>query len=154
MACVSQEGRRALKVRMILFSAWKRRTKARDGTWKTIQRPWKKTRTQAGPVWHLTSQWSGRFRAAHFSAAHRRVGWQSKWSKSEEPYFEACSDCGLSLAPAEKNLKCEQQAVRPTATADRRAADLWRRRLFRLYRRPARPCYLSRLIRSAFTDSL
>ena len=30
---------------------------------------------QAG-IRRLTSQWSGRFRAAHFSAAHRRVIWQ------------------------------------------------------------------------------
>ena len=41
--------------------------------WCASGKTWKRDTTQAGPVCRPTSQWSGRFRAAHFSAAHRRV---------------------------------------------------------------------------------
>ena len=58
---------------MTLFSAWKGRTKARKRSEEASEGIWKKNRTQAGPVCHLTSQWSGRLRAAHVVAAHRRV---------------------------------------------------------------------------------
>ena len=73
---------------MLLSSARKRRTKAWNGIWNAIQRPWKRTRAQAGPVCHLTSQWSGRLRAAHFSAAHRRVRQTLVWlCGSDSPWI-------------------------------------------------------------------
>ena len=76
MACPNHESQWALKSRMVLSSAWKGRTKAKKRSEEVSESPWKKTRTQAGRVCHLTSQWSGRLRAAHSGAAHRRVGRQ------------------------------------------------------------------------------
>ena len=46
---------------------------------------WKRNTTQAGPVCHLTSWSSGRFRAARFSAAHQRV---RRLEKKREKRFE------------------------------------------------------------------
>ena len=73
VARASHEGQSASKSRMILSSAWKGRTKAWKRSRKILESTWKKSTTQAGPVCHLTSQWSGRLRAARYSAAHRRV---------------------------------------------------------------------------------
>ena len=73
MACPSQEGRRALKSRMILSWALKGHTNAKKRSEEVGESTWKNNTTQAGPVCHLTSQWSGRLRAAHVAAAHRRV---------------------------------------------------------------------------------
>ena len=73
VARVNHEGRWALKGRMILPSAWKGRTKAKKRSEEVGESTWKRNTPQAGPVCHLTSPWSGRLRAAHFSAAHQRV---------------------------------------------------------------------------------
>ena len=57
-----------------LSALWKgRRTIA--GEHRCKRRPWAKpvTSKQKSPICHLTSQWSGRLRAARFGAAHRRV---------------------------------------------------------------------------------
>ena len=58
---------------MTLSSPSKGRTKANKKSGKPATSTWKQTTTQAGPVCHLTSWSSGRFRAARFSAAHQRV---------------------------------------------------------------------------------
>ncbi|AMK78717.1 hypothetical protein A1342_09545 [Methylomonas methanica] len=61
---------------MLFSSALKDRTKAKKRSEEEGEITWKKTRAQAGPVFRLTSQWSGRLRAAYVGAAHRRVEWQ------------------------------------------------------------------------------
>ena len=62
-----------LKGRITLPSAWKGRTRARKKSGKATEATWKRNKAQAGPVRRLTSQWSGRLRAARYGAAHRRV---------------------------------------------------------------------------------
>ena len=73
MAFPSHEGRWALESRMILSSALNGHTNAEKRSEEVSESTWKKNTTQAGPVCHLTSQWSVRLRAAHSGAAHRRV---------------------------------------------------------------------------------
>ena len=78
MACPSHEGRWALRSRMTLSSAWKGRTRVKKRSEEVGESTWKKSTTQAGPVWHLTSWSSGRLRAAHVGAAHQRVRCQNR----------------------------------------------------------------------------
>ena len=78
MVCPSHEGRWALESRMILSSALKGHTNAKKRSEEVGESTWKKNATQAGPVCHLTRQWSGRLRAAHVGAAHRRVRCQKE----------------------------------------------------------------------------